>query len=89
MQKLDQMRGLHERGEGAESMTHSSHMAAYIPKVEAKEFDLTMQELHEQRASLTLDGTRRNGEAIAGVACWCSKDYDRILGVVCGCQATQ
>jgi hypothetical protein len=73
LSKLDNTRGLLERN--GESMTHSSHMAMYVPKVEAKEIETTAAELHEKKASLTLDGTRRNGEAIAGVARWCSKDY--------------
>jgi len=57
-------------------MTHSSHMAAaYIPKVEACEFSAILDEICGQRCSLTIDGTRRDGEAIAGVVRWCSKEY--------------
>ena len=74
MAKLDSIRALLERN--GESMTHSSHMAAaYIPKVEACEFSAMLDEIRGQKCSLTIDGTRRNGEAIAGVGRWCSKEY--------------
>ena len=72
--KLDSIRPLLERN--GETMTHSSHMAAaYIPKVEAQEFSALLDEIRGQKCSLTIDGTRRNGEAIAGVGRWCSKEY--------------
>jgi hypothetical protein len=73
MHKLDTIRGLLERA--GESMTHSSHMSSYIPKVEACEFSAMLDEISGQKCSLTIDGTRRNGEAIAGVARYCSQDY--------------
>jgi hypothetical protein len=74
MAKLDSIRALLERN--GESMTHSSHMAAaYIPKVEACEFSAMLDEIRGQKCSLTIDGTRRNGEAIAGVGRWCSREY--------------
>jgi len=57
-------------------MTHSSHMAAaYIPKGEACEFGAIFDEIRGQKCSLTTDGTRRNGEAVAGVGRWFSKEY--------------
>jgi hypothetical protein len=57
MRKLSTLRTLLERS--GERMTKSSHLAAYIPKFEASEFFTTIEELREQRCSLTTDGTRR------------------------------
>jgi len=73
MHKLNTIRGLLERAGGG--MTHSSHMASYIPKAEAGELSATAEDLCGQKCSLAIDGSRRNGEAIAGVARWCAPDF--------------
>jgi len=78
MAKLSSIRALLERN--GESMTHSSHMAAaYIPKAEVCEFSAVLDEIRGQKCSLTTDGTRYNGEAIAGVGRWCSKENHRLV----------
>jgi hypothetical protein len=71
LQKLDALRPVLER-QGA-SLTDSSHMRQYVPKIESEELATTEAEIKEDRGSLTLDGTRRNGEAIAGVFRSCKR----------------
>jgi hypothetical protein len=49
MQKLSSLRALLERS--GESMTDSSHLAAYIPKFEASELGTTIGELRKQKSA--------------------------------------
>lgn len=70
---VDRLRPLLERG-GA-SLTHSSHLRMFVPIIEAKEIDLVIAEMGELPWSLTIDATRRNGEALAGVSRWCDQDW--------------
>ena len=51
MHKLSTVRGLLERA--GESMTHSSHMASYIPKVEAGELSATVEDFCGQKPLTT------------------------------------
>ena len=68
---IDRIRPLLERG-GA-SLTHSSHLRMFIPMIEAKELEFVIEEMGTKPWSLTLDATRREGEALAGVARWCDE----------------
>jgi hypothetical protein len=68
MHKLSKLRALLERS--GESMTNSSHLAAYIPKAEDSQLGTAIEEIRKQECSLTIDGTRcaqnfRNGEIFA------------------------
>ena len=64
--KLDILRPTLEK-HGHLSLTDSSHLRQYIPKIESQELATIEFEIKDDDGSLTLDGTRRNGEAIAGV----------------------
>ena len=70
---LDRLRPTLERR--GLSLTDSSHMRMYIPLVEKKEFELVVKEMGGNPWSFAVDGTRRIGEAIAGVVRWCSRDW--------------
>ena len=55
------------------SLTESSHLRMFVPLIERKESCLVIKKIGKNPWSLTLDGTRRNGEALAGVGRWCSQ----------------
>ena len=48
-------------------------MRQCVPKIESEELATTEAEIKEDSGLLTLDGTRRNGEAIAGVFRSCKR----------------
>ena len=68
---LGRLRALLERR--GISLTDSSHMRVYIPLVQKKDMDFIEEEIGTNLFSLAVDGTRRNGEAIAGVVRWCTR----------------
>jgi hypothetical protein len=70
---LDRLRPLLERG--GISLTHSSHLRMFIPIIEKQELDRVIDEIGELPWSLTVDATRRQGEALAGVARFCDKEW--------------
>ena len=71
--KVDGFRPLLQRA--GQSLTDSSALGVFVPKIEGKELDMLKGELRGEHASLTFDGTTRNGEAVCAVARWCSEDF--------------
>lgn len=65
LEKIDMLRPVLERP--GTNLTDSSHLRKYIPKIESAELATIEAELKNDRGSLTIDGTRQNGEALAGV----------------------
>ena len=61
--KVDSMRGLLE--ENGLRLTHSSHLADYIPLLLQQEKQLIRSEFEDEYVSVIFDGTTRNGEALA------------------------
>jgi hypothetical protein len=57
------------------TLTHSSHLAIYIPKIEAAEMKLLNSEIKEMYVAIAFDGTSRLGEAINITGRWCSLDF--------------
>ena len=63
--KVDSPRGLLE--EGALKLTHSSHLADYVPVIQGEEKKRIRSEIDGQDVSIIFDGTTRLGEALAVV----------------------
>jgi hypothetical protein len=70
----DMMRPLLERT--GLSLTSSTHLKVYVPKIESAEFALLEEEMREQYISVSFDGTTRLGEAINTTARWCPSTFD-------------
>ena len=68
--KIDSLRNLLE--ENALRLTHSSHLADYIPPLLKKEKQAVCQEVQGKDVSVCFDGTSRLGEALAIVIRYCS-----------------
>lgn len=68
--KIDSLRCLLE--ENALRLTHSSHLADYIPPLLQKEKQNIRQEIQGKDISVVFDGTSRLGEALAVVIRYCS-----------------
>ena len=68
--KIDDLRGILE--EGALRLTHSSHLADYIPPILRTEKQKVRKELEGKHVSVVFDGTTRMGEALAVVVRYCS-----------------
>ncbi len=62
--KVDSLRGLLE---GALRLSHSSHLADYIPVIRREEKKRICEEIDGQDVSVIFDGTTRLGEAMAVV----------------------
>ena len=71
LHKLDILRPVLERP--GISLTESNHLRQNVPKIESEELATTEMEIKDENGSLTLHGTRRKGEAIAGVFRSCKK----------------
>ena len=63
--KVDSLRGVLE--EGALKLTHSSHLADYVPVIQGEEKKRICSEIDGQDVSIIFDGTTRLGEALAVV----------------------
>ena len=63
--KVDSLRGLLE--EGALKLTHSSHLADYVPVIQGEEKKWIRSEIDGQDVAIIFDGTTRLGEALAVV----------------------
>lgn len=74
LSKVDTMRTLLERG-GTVSLTASSNLGTYIPKIEMFEYERLMNELKGQSVCLIYDGTTRLGECTAVLMRWCTHDF--------------
>ena len=61
------------------TLTNSSHLRVFIPKIEAAEMTLLNREILEQYISISFDGTFRLGEAINITGRWCSTDFHLCL----------
>lgn len=70
LMKIDSLRGLLE--ENAVRLTHSSHLANYIPPLLKREKQIIREEIQDQAVSVVFDGTSRLGEALAIVIRFCS-----------------
>lgn len=57
------------------STVHESHMAAYIPRVEHREFETIKTEIRGQYLSIAFDGTSRLGEAINITGRYCTDRF--------------
>jgi hypothetical protein len=68
--KIDSLRGLLE--ENALKLTHSSHLADYIPPLLKKEKQGIREEIQDEDVSVIFDGTTRLGEALAIVVRFCT-----------------
>lgn len=68
--KIDELRGLLE--EGGLRLSHSSHLADYIPPIARSEKQSIRKELEGKYVSVVFDGTSRLGEALAIVVRYCS-----------------
>lgn len=73
LSKVDGMRTLLQRS--GYSLTNSSHLRAFIPKIEKDEVSLLAKELHGQSISTAFDGTTRLGEAVNMVNRWCTAGF--------------
>lgn len=71
--KIDTLRDLLERT--GNSLSSSTHLGAYIPKIETREFELITSELKEQKLCMIYDGTTRLGECTAVLMRWCSSSF--------------
>lgn len=71
--RLEYFRPLIERA--GLSLTHHSHMRAYVPKIEAKEINMLKKEIQGQHLCVAFDGTTRAGEAINVTGRWCSANF--------------
>ena len=60
--KVDSLRGLLE--EGALKLTHSSHLADYVPVIQGEEKKRIRSEIDGQDVAIIFDGTTRLGEAL-------------------------
>ena len=67
--KIDKLRGLLE--EGVLRLSHSSHLADYIPFILQSEKQAIRKELEGKEVSVVFDGTSRLGEALAIVVRYC------------------
>ena len=63
--KIDELRGLLE--ENAVRLSHSSHLADFIPPILRNEKLLLRKELEGKEVSVIFDGTSQLGEALAVV----------------------
>ena len=63
--KVDSLCGLLE--EGALKLTHSTHLADYVPVIQGEEKKRIRSEIDSQDVSIIFDGTTRLGEALAVV----------------------
>ena len=70
LSKVEDLRGLLERY--GHPLTTVGNLRQLVPKVEAKEVELVMQELDGQYISIAFDGTTRLGEAVNVVGRFCS-----------------
>ena len=71
--KADNLRYL--LGRSGSSVPSSTHLKAYVPKIEALEVDKIKEELQDEFICWIFDGTTRLGELVALVARWCSGDF--------------
>ena len=56
-------------------LTNRTHMMRMVPKVEAKEFALVLDEVKDMRVTAIFDGTTRVGEALNVILRWCTADF--------------
>lgn len=68
LSKVDMMREILE--ENSLRLTHSSHLADYIPVVHKREQEELRDEIQGKDVALNFDGTTRTGEALAVVVCF-------------------
>ena len=73
LDKVDALRALLERG--GESLTTSTHLADFIPKIAAREKERVADEIKDELGCLIYDGTTRLGEALACLWRQCSKNF--------------
>ena len=66
--KVDDLMALLE--ENRLKLTHSSHLADYIPMLLRQEKEMLKNELQREPVSIVFDGTACEGEALAIVACF-------------------
>lgn len=57
------------------ALTSSSHLQAFIPKIELEQIELMKSELAGQYITISFDGTARLGEAINVTARWCTSHF--------------
>ena len=75
--KVDGLRPLLERANN--SLTASTHLKVYIPKIETREVEQLIQEISGQRVSIIFDGTTRLGEALVILVRWIPADFSRVM----------
>eukprot|EP00967_Tisochrysis_lutea_P032740 scaffold38725_cov28-Tisochrysis_lutea.AAC.1 len=76
LERLRFLRKLIERN-GVASLTDHSHMSSsYIPQIAAKELEVLRREVHDQRVSISFDGTTRLGEALCMTGRWCTSEFE-------------
>lgn len=74
LEKLDILRPLLQRS--GYSLTDTSNMKMFIPKIEEKESKRLSAELAGNFISIAFDGTTRLGEAICVTGRWCSASFE-------------
>ena len=74
--KVDDLRPLLERANN--SLTDSSHLKMFIPKIETREVELLVKEAAGQRVTIIFDGTTRLGEALVILIRWIPADFSRV-----------
>lgn len=74
LNKLDDLRPLFERN--GSSLTASTHLKPFIPKIEDYEFKRIIHELTGQSVCLIYDGTSRLGDCTAVLLRWCSESFE-------------
>eukprot|EP00966_Prymnesium_polylepis_P321289 7377594-Prymnesium_polylepis.1 len=78
MEKIDALRPLLERANN--SLTDSSNLKMYIPKIETREVELLTKEIDGQRVTIIFDGTTRLGEALVILIRWIPADFSCVAG---------
>ena len=74
--KVDHLRPLLQRSN--HSLTDSSHLSMFIPKIESREVELLIKEISGQRVTIIFDGTTRLGEALVILIRWIPADFSRV-----------
>lgn len=74
--KVDSLRPLLERANF--SLTDSSHLKQYIPKIETREVERVIKEISGQRVTIIFDGTTRLGEALVILIRWIPADFSKV-----------
>jgi len=74
--KVDAMRDLLERG--GETLTDSTHLACFVPKIHQREKDAVAHEIKDELGCIIYDGTTRLGEATAVLWRQCPTELFRL-----------